>query len=138
MSKQVDPRCRIGSRRASRGGNRAGFPYRWLAGEGLNLGFLQPGCRGAHCFCVVGSVMGVTGVRVWVGRGEWEEIGSEMGNRFELLLAPAQHLDRSVVPCIFDSCGVEPSTVTTDVVKLPEAYARAMKHPNTNDASRER
>lgn len=82
--------------------------------------------------------LGFSSVRVWLGTAPWQHIGNEMWNRVGHFLATAQQLDLKVIPCIFDSCGVEPSTTTGEIIRLPEAYARAMKNPKMTDASRER
>jgi hypothetical protein len=82
--------------------------------------------------------LGFNSVRVWLGTTPWQQLGNEMWNRVDHFLATSQQFGMKVIPCIFDSCGVETSTYTGEVVSIPEAYARAMKNPKTTDASRER
>ena len=75
--------------------------------------------------------LGFDSVRVWLGTTPWEQLGNEMWNRVDHFLALSEKLGLKVIPCIFDSCGVEPSTYTGEIVTVREAYARAMKSPKT-------
>lgn len=82
--------------------------------------------------------LGFDSVRVWLGTRPWEQLGNEMWNRVDHFLTLCQQSGLKVIPCIFDSCGVEPSTYTGEVVTVREAYTRVMKSPKLTAASRER
>lgn len=82
--------------------------------------------------------LGFNSVRVWLGTHPWEQLGDAMWPRVGHFLATAAELGLTVLPVIFDSCGVEPSSYSGEVVPVPEAYRRALADPRLTRPSRER
>ena len=75
-------------------------------------------------------------VRVWLGTDPWERSEKKMLDRVEDFLAAAEEQTLQVIPVVFDSCGVEPSDYSGEIVTLPRAYQRLMQSPRVNQPSR--
>jgi hypothetical protein len=82
--------------------------------------------------------IGVNAVRVWLGSTPWEKLGEKMLDRVSHFLRTSQKLGLKVIPCIFDSCGVEVSSYSGEVIPLRTAYRRVMNSPAVNQPSRDR
>ncbi len=80
--------------------------------------------------------VGFNSIRVWLGTAPWEKLGDKMLGSVADFFAARQQFNLSVIPCIFDSCGVESSSYSGEVLPVPEAFERAMKNPNTTEASK--
>lgn len=75
-------------------------------------------------------------IRVWLGTEPWERSEKVMLDRVEDFLSACQDQHLQVLPVVFDSCGVEPSDYSGEIVTLPQAYERLMRSPQVNQASR--
>jgi hypothetical protein len=82
--------------------------------------------------------IGVNAVRVWLGTTPWDKLGDKMLDRISHFLETSRKLGLKVMPCIFDSCGVEASSYSGEVVPLQAAYRRLMSSPAVNQPSRDR
>jgi hypothetical protein len=75
-------------------------------------------------------------VRVWLGTGPWERSEKTMLDRVEDFLSACQEQHLQVLPVVFDSCGVEPTDYSGEIMTLPRAYEKLMHSPQVNQASR--
>lgn len=80
--------------------------------------------------------LGFNTVRAWLGTMPFERLGKGMLEHVADFFTACGELGLGAIPCIFDSCGVEPSSYSGEVVRIREAYDRLMRSPRISQESR--